>query len=81
MAEQALIKNKFFVRVMPLPSDIREGCGFCLRFLPEDFEKAALFLSDGGYTITEAFMREETQSSVSYKRLSLGNVEKDDGKP
>jgi len=71
MAEQALTGNKFFVRVMPAPSGIREGCSFCLRFLPEDIERAAAFLFEQGFTNSKAFMKEKTGDLVSYKRIDL----------
>ena len=73
MAEQTLIENKYPVRVMPLPSGIREGCGFCLRFFPEQLEGAVEFLSERGFTIAEAFIQEETGATVSYKKISLTN--------
>ena len=60
MAEQDLIKNKFKVRVMPMPSTVKEGCGFCLRLLPEELEKAALFLNKQGLKIKEAYMKEDS---------------------
>ena len=41
MAEQALAEKTFSVKVMPMPASIRSGCGFCLRFLPEDIQEAA----------------------------------------
>ncbi|MCL2006798.1 MAG: DUF3343 domain-containing protein [Treponema sp.] len=63
MAEQALLEGGFSVRVMPVPSSIKEGCGFCLRFLPEDLERAAVFLSERGLTVGEAYVPEETPVS------------------
>ena len=69
MAEQALIGEKFSVRIMPTPSGIRAGCGFCLRFFPEDLKRAAAFLFERGINLTEAYLQEEG----SYKKLPLGN--------
>lgn len=40
-AEQSLLAEKLQVGVMPLPSQIRAGCGICLR-IKEDEIKAAL---------------------------------------
>lgn len=69
MAEQALTEHAFYVRVMPMPSGIRAGCGFCLRFLPEDIDKAAAFLSERGFNIKEAW--EKSIGSESYKKVAL----------
>ena len=71
MAEQLLAENAFSVKVMPAPSSIRAGCGICLRFLPEDFRRAAAFLAGLGYADTEAYMREEADGGASYKKISL----------
>ena len=76
MAEQALVKNRFSVRVMPAPSAIQGGCGFCLRFLPEDLERAVAFLSERGFSVTEAYLREEAGESVTYRKISAGNGER-----
>jgi hypothetical protein len=74
MAEQALIERKFLVKVMPTPSSIRGGCGFCLRFLPEDLENAAVFLLERGLPVTEAYLREGVDG-ITYRRISLINPE------
>lgn len=71
MAEQALTGAGCAVRVMPTPSGIKAGCGFCLRFLPEDIEKAAAFLAERGLTVTEAYMREASGGVSSYRRVPL----------
>lgn len=71
MAEQMLAERKFSVKVMPMPASIRAGCGFCLRFLPEDIAEAAAFLSEQGFTGIQAYMRKETNSIVSYEKIDL----------
>ena len=71
MAEQALSEVKLPVRVMPTPSSIRPGCGFCLRFMAEDLEKAVSFLSERGFSVTEAYLCTKAEGQVSYKRTSL----------
>ena len=70
MAEQALSEGKFSVRVMPAPANIRPGCGFCLRLMPEDQEKAVSFLSGRGFSTTETYMRTIAEGQASYKRTS-----------
>ncbi|MDR1250363.1 MAG: DUF3343 domain-containing protein [Treponema sp.] len=68
MAEQALLEQAFYVRVMPKPSAIEAGCGFCLRFLAEDLERAAALLGECGIWIKETYRREESAGMVSYRR-------------
>ncbi|MDR2660026.1 MAG: DUF3343 domain-containing protein [Spirochaetaceae bacterium] len=69
MAEQILSDGGFHVRVMPKPSEIKAGCGFCLRFLPDDIEKAAVFLSEHAIDVKETYiMIEEADGSVSYAK-------------
>jgi hypothetical protein len=69
MAEQALLEAAFHVRVMPKPAAIKGGCGFCLRFLPDDLEKAVLFLLKQGVHVNETYRMEESGGSVSYSRV------------
>jgi hypothetical protein len=71
MAEQALLEQAFYVRVMPKPSSIKAGCGFCLRFLPETIEAVVVFLSKCGITIKETYRMEESDGTVSYSRVPL----------
>ncbi|MDR3302168.1 MAG: DUF3343 domain-containing protein [Spirochaetaceae bacterium] len=67
MAEQAFLERKLDVRVMPKPSSIKAGCGFCLRFMPEALEQAVAFLSECGVNITETYrMVKEPDGTVSY---------------
>jgi hypothetical protein len=69
MAEQALTQQGFHVRVMPMPSRIRAGCGFCLRFLPEDLGRAASFLSEHGLPIKEAWEKSPDTGRGSYRKV------------
>ncbi|MDR0409388.1 MAG: DUF3343 domain-containing protein [Spirochaetaceae bacterium] len=71
MAEQELRERDFHVRVMPKPSAIEAGCGFCLRFLPKDLEDALKFLSDAGIIIKEIYSMEKTDGRVSYSKSAL----------
>jgi len=77
MAEQALVADNFDVRVMPAPAAIQGGCGFCLRFFPEDLARAAAFLSRQGFDIAEAYSRRlaggKNDCPVSYDRIPLAN--------
>ncbi|MDR0525537.1 MAG: DUF3343 domain-containing protein [Spirochaetaceae bacterium] len=66
LAEQILTERKLDVRVMPTPADISPGCGFCLRFPRETFEKAGTFLSELGLPIKAIYQKEP---SGSYKKI------------
>jgi hypothetical protein len=70
-AEQMLLEKAFNVRVMPKPSGIEAGCGFCLRFLPEDIEKAAIFLLSCGIPVKETYRMEELDETISYHRVPI----------
>jgi hypothetical protein len=71
MAEQALVESNFSVRVMPTPSVIRGGCGFCLRLQPKELKRTAAFLLERGFTVAEVYTREETDGFVSYEKISI----------
>ncbi|MDR1232281.1 MAG: DUF3343 domain-containing protein [Spirochaetaceae bacterium] len=70
-AEQVLLGNAFDVRVMPKPTGIEAGCGFCLRFLPEDVEKAVAFLLSCGIRVGETYRTEESGGTVTYRKVPL----------
>ena len=69
MAEEALVKQAFNVRVMPVPSAIKGDCGFCLRFLPEDIVRAAAFLAGRGFDVGEAW--ERSGAAGTYRKFSI----------
>jgi hypothetical protein len=71
MAEKALLEKAFYVRVMPKPSAIQAGCGFCLRFLPDDIERAVAFLAECGISVTETCLMEETDGTVLYTKTRI----------
>ena len=68
MAEQALLEAAFAVRVMPKPASIKAGCGFCLRFAPDDTGSVIGFLSKLGITVEESYRMEEAGGTISYRR-------------
>jgi hypothetical protein len=72
MAEQALLEKAFNVRVMPKPAAIQAGCGFCLRFSPDDIEKAVAFLAECGIRVSETYRMEESGGAVSYVKAQAG---------
>ncbi|MDR1363162.1 MAG: DUF3343 domain-containing protein, partial [Spirochaetaceae bacterium] len=69
MAEQALIEKAFSVRVMPKPAAIEAGCGFCLRFSPDDLDRAVLFLASCGIDVKETYRMEESDGITAYSKL------------
>jgi hypothetical protein len=71
MAEQELLEKGVAVRVMPKPSSIEAGCGFCLRFLPHDRDKAILFLTACGINVKETYLTEESGGNISYGRVPV----------
>jgi hypothetical protein len=71
MAERALLDAAFNVRVMPKPSAIQAGCGFCLRFLPDGIERAIAFLAECGIGVDETYRMEEAGGTVSYIKSQL----------
>jgi hypothetical protein len=73
MAEQTLLEKKQNVRVMPKPSDIEAGCGFCLRFSPEDLARVISILTACGINVKESYLREESAGTVSYRKLTIRN--------
>jgi len=73
MAEQDLSAKGFTVQVMPAPSGVRKGCGFCLRFPPERFADAAAFLVEGNFTGIEAYLRKETGGHPLYEKIDMPN--------
>jgi rhodanese-related sulfurtransferase len=71
MAEEALTRQGFAVRVMPTPSGIRAGCGFCLRFPAETIQEAAAFLAEQGIAVAEAYTQEESGGAGAYRKAAL----------
>ena len=69
MAEKALVEGGFSVQVMPVPSAIREGCGFCLRLISEELEQAAAFLSERGIFLSDVYM--PAGEPASFKKTSI----------
>jgi hypothetical protein len=74
LAEQTLLEGAFYVRVMPKPSAIEAGCGFCLRFLPEDIEKGVVFLSKYGIHVKEIYRMEKLDGTVTYNKVPIATA-------
>ncbi len=54
-AEQALLGAGLKITVMPLPSQIKAGCGLCLRVQKEDLQTARTLLREKEITNSEIY--------------------------
>lgn len=66
-AEQFLLERGMPVKVMPTPSGVRAGCGFCLRLPPELARDALSQLMEFGMPHAGAFIRRERSGGDSYE--------------
>lgn len=66
-AEQALQREGITPAVMPLPGEIRAGCGLCLRTPPQAYVQASAILRDAGIQ-TEAYLRRVQGGKSHYER-------------
>jgi len=68
-AERCLLGQKLHVTVMPLPSQIRAGCGICLRVSQKDMELARGTLLDEGVDGVEVYSRVEEDGKFVYSEV------------
>lgn len=54
-AESALLKEGVKVKVRPLPSAVRAGCGLTLCISPNDFKRAKALLKDSSVAFFEIY--------------------------
>jgi hypothetical protein len=66
LAEEALTKARFSVRVMPRPASFGPGCGICLRLLPEESSRALYALAEQGIAAAEISERKEPDRAAAY---------------
>ena len=66
-AEQFLLELGLPVKVMPTPSDVGAGCGFCLRLPPELARDALAKLAEGGIPHSATFIRRERDGRDAYE--------------
>jgi hypothetical protein len=69
-SEQALLAEKLHVSVMPLPSQIRAGCGICLRLPPDEIRPAVDILTDNLIGDAGLFMRTGTDHKWIYSEVT-----------
>lgn len=69
-SEQCLLAVNLHVGVMPLPSQIRAGCGICLRLPPEEIGHALTILSEKTIVDTGLYMRVEHDNAYVYREVT-----------
>ena len=69
-AEHCLSKAKIKVSVAPLPAQIREGCGICLRLERDAIRQALSCLDENKIEGTRLFSRVAVQGSYVYDEIS-----------
>lgn len=57
--EGLLLQAGLSVRVMPLPSRIKAGCGLSFRIRPHEFQEAVRILTEAGITGMGFFEKED----------------------
>jgi len=70
-AERCLLEQKIAVGVAPLPSQIKAGCGICLRIKPNEIEIAVRVLSDNSIEGIELYSRKKEEGKYFYSREEI----------
>jgi hypothetical protein len=65
-AERFLLEAGFPVKVMPVPSSLKSGCGFCLRLPSERAAEACGCLGRNGVPRSDVFLRGENGEFSAY---------------
>ena len=73
-AEQCLLDRKLNVRVLPLPSLIRAGCGICLRVNEDEIDLAMQSLEEEGIDEIAVYSRTEENNKLTYSKLENINA-------
>lgn len=68
-AEQLFLAENLHVSVMPLPSQIKAGCGICLRIRPEEIEKALALLERNQIEETSLYLKKSEDQKTSYSEI------------
>jgi hypothetical protein len=66
-AERTLLSANLKVKVMPLPSAIRAGCGLCLRLHEKDSKKAQNILENINIPAEQIFIRTSENAKSKFK--------------
>ena len=70
--EQALLAADIPVKVMPLPAEIRAGCGLCLRIDEIDFPKVKLTLKEANVPVEGEYLRKTVENKTVYEAYEKG---------
>ncbi len=68
-AEQTLLQAGLNIGVLPLPPQVRAGCGICLRVGQDEIKAALAALCRAGIEETELFSREEENKRYVYTEI------------
>jgi selenide,water dikinase len=73
-AEQCLLEQKLQVSVLPLPSQIRAGCGICLRIKPDDIKPALKTLAEKNIDGIGVFSKTTEGGKSVYTKVEGGSL-------
>jgi hypothetical protein len=73
-SEQYLLREKLHATVMPLPAQVRAGCGICLRLPPEEIRKALGVLTENNVAETNLYSRTEIDHQWVYSEVTDRSV-------
>jgi len=68
-AEQCLLERELNVRVMPLPPQIRAGCGICLRLNHGEIGAALEILSESNIDDIALYIQERENGKNKYTEV------------
>lgn len=68
-AEQCLLAQTLHVSVLPLPSQIRAGCGICLRIQPDEIRPALKALAQSNIDEIDLYSRETENEKMIYTKV------------
>lgn len=74
-SEHCLLAAGLSVGVMPLPGQIRAGCGICLRLTPEEIGGALRILTDNNIGGTGVYMRTAREGGFDYSEADRVKLE------
>ena len=70
-AEQCLLKHSLHVGVLPLPAELRAGCGISLRVIPDNMEQALGILEDNEINEIGLFSRVRENNVFKYTEVKI----------
>ncbi len=59
------VKNLDKARLIPLPPEIDAGCGFALRILPQDLDKALSLIGQGNYAGIFSLVKSDNERKIT----------------